>query len=91
MSKEKVEIHPACFWICPDCGRNNFEHVITEEFSEDDRDVIDGVQELLFGFCTGGDVVLEPTDVTCPHCGESFESDRKGVSDDENHLDESRN
>lgn len=84
MTKEKVEIHPACYWICPDCGRDNFEHVITAEFSDEEREFIDGVHELCFdGELEGGDFVIQPTDLTCGHCGEQFESDRKECDEDE--------
>jgi len=83
MSKEKVEILPACYWICPECGRDNFEYVITAEFSEEDRELIDEMHEICFdGEMDGGDFVIQPVDVTCKHCGESFESDRKDEDDE---------
>jgi rubredoxin len=76
MTKEKVEILPACYWICPECGRDNFEYVVTAEFSIEERDMLDEVHEICFEL-DGGDYVIQPTDVTCQHCGEEFESDRK--------------
>jgi rubredoxin len=86
MTKEKVEIHPACYWICPECGRDNFEHVITQEFSVEERDLIDDLHEMCFDGIDAGDFVIQPEDVTCKHCGEDFESDRKeedGKSEDD--------
>lgn len=66
MTKEKVEILPACYWICPECGRDNFEYVLTAEFSPEDRELIDEVHDICFdGELDGGDYVIQPVDVTC--------------------------
>lgn len=31
MSKEKVELHQAFFWICPECGNDNYDRSINME------------------------------------------------------------
>ena len=61
-----VELHPAFFWDCDQCGRQNFERGVTHEGPIDttlEFTMLDGI------------LVKGPSTVTCPHCGASFETE----------------
>lgn len=74
MSREKVELHTAYSWDCPQCGRESFVRAVVVELTPDD------VIELLSVY--GGDIdywanghwTSRPDDVTCPHCKNSWQT-----------------
>lgn len=78
---EKVELHPAHTWDCPDCGRENFCRGVTMEMSNED------VQEMIDRF--GGEPtdhrsywITAPESVTCAHCGKEFEAKDQAEDED---------
>lgn len=76
-SREKVELHPAFFWICPECGIDNYERSmniegqeipgrIEEEIRnemglEDWEEVPDDIMKSI-------NVFMAPVDVKCKTC-----------------------
>ena len=73
---DKVELHPAYQWDCPECGKENFARGVVPEMSEDDlaemRDDF-GVQPWELG-----QFMLMPEVVQCKHCEFGFETFRMG-------------
>ena len=81
---EKVEIHPAFMWICANCGRDNFERLISiekESLSDKDKEEIiedfelEGPDELEEILSSGKSFSLAPAEVKCDYCSSSFETD----------------
>lgn len=78
MTTRKIELHPAFFFDCDECGREVFlrgdrvhKSVFLQGLSEDEREVTEEMLENL-----GEDfVAVEPVFVTCPFadCGTTFE------------------
>jgi hypothetical protein len=65
-----VVLHPAYFWDCPECGRENFSRGIVPEMSDTDRDELRndyGVQPW-----EEGDFVMMPDSVECQYCHAVF-------------------
>lgn len=71
---ERAELFAAYEWICPNCGKNQFESAITAEFDEETtREMIEQ---------HGGDPddwktgkwVTRPDSVTCRNCNAEFET-----------------
>ena len=65
-----IELHPAYFWDCPECGRENFVRGISPEFTDEDLQVLKaehGVQPW-----ETGDFVMMPTNVECGECHAEF-------------------
>lgn len=62
-SYEIVELHPAYFWDCPECGRENFQRTITRFFPCPD---CEGDKAHAVPFVT------YPETVECHHCGEIY-------------------
>lgn len=79
---EKVELHPAHMWDCPECGRENFCRSIVyhPEPGETMRDVVAhvlGVEpfEVPDDMAENSFWMTAPDKVTCAHCGEAFETE----------------
>ena len=70
---EKVELIPAFQWDCPECGRENFARGIVLEASSEE---VQALREK-FGVEPGeeGCFMGQPTEVTCAHCDELFETE----------------
>lgn len=83
----KVEMRPAYEWTCDECGRNQFESAMLADFSEEDRLETAKQCGLIEGYATEipddltGDFVTYPEQVTCKHCGTTYET--KHYSEDE--------
>ncbi len=79
--KEKVELHQAFMWDCPNCGVEHFERAIRPEMAPEQ------FEELRedFGLEEGqdGDFLMMPTEVTCDVCGCSFEVTEEVNEDDD--------
>jgi len=79
--RKMVEVHTAWVWDCDDCGRENYERAATLEASEDEiaelRDDY-GVQSW-----ETGDFVAWPDQVTCVHCGETFDVDKRSGDEED--------
>lgn len=69
-----VELHQAFFWICDECGADNFCRGIAAEspFADDHpamqafRDQDTDTHEI------SGEWVMQPTEVTCAKCNATF-------------------
>ena len=67
-----VELRPAYVWDCPECGREVFCRGLVPEMSAEATEELQaehGIQPW-----DEGDFVMMPTEVVCPHCGNSFET-----------------
>lgn len=71
MTTRKVEIHPAHVWTCDDCGRDNFCRGVV--FEPDAEEMAEMKEH--FGDYVGGDWMTAPEEVTCCHCGATFETE----------------
>ncbi len=74
-SSRKAELHCAYEWTCDECGRNNFASAITVEMTP-------GVIAGMIGEHGGeegnwhtGHWMTHPEEVTCQHCGATFETE----------------
>jgi hypothetical protein len=80
-----VELHPAFFWICDDCGLTNFEHARRVDPQSDEARELDEVIARLksdanevaeeFGAELGGDWVEAPTRVQCLKCESEYRTE----------------
>jgi len=71
-----VELHNAFFWICDDCGTDNFVRAIPvsrdkieadiQELDEHDREILENVEF---------EWTMAPEEVVCGHCGSKFETE----------------
>src|SRR5690349_12222327 len=74
-----TELHPAWWWTCDDCGRDNFVRatLLTPEQvrsrADDELSEIDLDEE--------GDWFTTPNRVTCGHCKATFDAAHSGGSD----------
>lgn len=77
-----VELHTAFFWVCDECGVDNFERgiaVAPEELTAEDLEAFDEetrelALELEKAHATiRGDWIRKPDQVRCRSCGEAFE------------------
>ena len=74
MSLPTIELMPAFYWICQECGRDNFAPALVldrEELEEHDPEAAELVQEL--GMGGGAGVFYAPTDVICVHCKTAYD------------------
>lgn len=69
---QSVELIPAYFWSCEDCGEGNFERCIVFEGTLEDKQAL--MAELGVDPDEEGDVMSEPDEVTCRRCGTVFET-----------------
>jgi len=70
---EKIEMHPAWVWDCPECGRENFARSIVVEMSEEESlelKLQSGINEWGDGFWQ-----TAPSHVECKHCKFGFEAE----------------
>lgn len=76
----KVEMLAAYEWTCDGCGRNSFESAIVAEMSPEDRVAQARQMGLMREFDAEipeellGEYVTYPENVTCRHCGATFET-----------------
>ena len=78
----QVELHPAFFWICDDCGRDNFVRARTVEPESDEgrelhalvERVLDTADEIAepLGIEPDGIWVTRPEEVMCQYCRAVF-------------------
>lgn len=74
MNKEKVELLPSLFWICPECGEDNFVRVIREEMSEEDESKM--LEDIDDPDAVSAESYLYPLEVECSNCNEEFEVEK---------------
>ena len=79
----KAELLPAFFWICDECGQDNFirpvevsheriKEMLEEAGEEYDEDDFEGME-----------FSVQPELVECSHCKTIFETERPEFDDDE--------
>ena len=74
----KVELHPAHSWDCDNCGVGNFCRAIVTDMTQEDIDwlVIHHGGEP--SDWNTGNWMTRPDEVTCDHCGMTFETQDHG-------------
>jgi protein-arginine kinase activator protein McsA len=68
----KVELLPAFFWICNECGSDNFERGLVAEMSE--SEMIDVREELELSEFEEVELIGHPEMVTCKECGTEYKA-----------------
>lgn len=74
---DSVELMHAFSWICPNCGRRNFERAIELDKSESDPDEIRkalGLEAWEDVSGIKGQFTLAPENVTCEKCKTQYET-----------------
>lgn len=80
MGKQRmVEVHTAWVWDCDECGRENFERAQTLE--ADEQEIAEMRDEYGVQPWETGDFVAWPESVTCAHCNETFDVDKRDNDD----------
>lgn len=77
--EDRVELLPAFLWICPDCGRDNFERSIIIEFSPEEMKSLrddHGIESW-----QTSDFITTPTEVACAGCDKHFSAHAFGSDD----------
>jgi hypothetical protein len=69
--RKMVELLTAWFWICPTCGKRNFETGTDPELGPDEA--VAARRKLGIEPWDDGDLTLMPVIVRCHHCGEDFD------------------
>jgi hypothetical protein len=75
---QTIELHQAFFFICDDCGRDNFargdivspEKINPSEIDTGYEELTENLREYL---ANGGTLTKAPDRVTCGHCGAQFQ------------------
>lgn len=93
-SREKVELHNAAVWTCPECGRDSFLRLVevemeqmdveamAEEFGPEFGEFIGECEELDGEIAQIG-MTRMPDAVTCDHCAERFDVEHVPANEDE--------
>ena len=73
-----VELHPAYFFACDDCGRDSFGHMICADLTREDK--VDALRKMgkLESYedlpdDVDGDLIMYPAIVYCQHCNAEFD------------------
>lgn len=67
---ETVELHDAFFFICPNCGKENYKRGIVAEMSEEEESKIK--EQMGIDPWQEGQFVMAPDKVSCKKCKKSF-------------------
>ncbi len=78
---QKIELHTAWQWDCPECGVENLERAVTVEMSQEDREEMMEEHGLEPGVT--GDWTTQPDEVTCKSCNREFETINPNDESDE--------
>ena len=73
-SHRQVELHQAFVWDCDECGRENFCRAVVAEFSEEQKAEVAEDWDLSPEELRTGLWMTRPDEVTCTHCGTTFEA-----------------
>lgn len=81
---KKVEIRLAFEWTCEECGKDNFEHTITQTLTRDqqramfeEHNIINEWEDVPENM--GFEFNACPKIVKCDYCGEEFETTEDSV------------
>jgi len=70
---ESVELLPAFYWICQECGKNQYQHAIHVEMSaEDMQEVLEDLGIDIAEQLGSGEFLKIPTIVECKDCSSRF-------------------
>jgi len=83
MTNEKVEVHPAYVWDCPECGVENFERAAVLDLPDDEKLELMHKQGILEPYQTlddmpegeGGLFMSQPQEVDCRECGKHYDTE----------------
>ena len=64
-----AELRTAYVYTCDNCGRDNFVRSVVAELGEEERSE---VNEIMGEEGVGGEWVIMPDRVTCPHCKTTY-------------------
>lgn len=78
-----VELNQAYFWICPECGLDNYDRLLHMEMSPEEKDAM--YEDLADEETTSLSVVRYPMEVTCIFCGNEYKT--YGPHRDESEID----
>lgn len=66
----RVELHPALFFVCDECGRDSFIRAPRPVLTDEER--VELAQDHGIDPWSPVEMFSQPTVVTCDHCGEEF-------------------
>lgn len=69
---ERVELHDAFFFICPECGKTGWVKALRAEMSEEEK------QEMQDQMGGPGCMMMAPNSVKCERCKMEFEAFLEG-------------
>lgn len=78
---QDVELLPAAMWICPTCGNDNFERIMTRECCIED--VIGSERDVDFDIpdsVTQVTSIAHPLQVACKYCHNIFNTEVAGIN-----------
>lgn len=76
---EGLRYYPAVWWVCPACEKESFTKCDPMEITNEDRE---GDSDELADAVTG-DVWVDPSEFTCPHCGSVYWGEPERDEDEE--------
>lgn len=77
----KVVLKTAYYWICEECGRDNYDRPVLAEIVPGDKETVFrewfGLEEFeeLPDDWENFQLVAIPRNVTCEHCGQEYETE----------------
>ncbi len=85
MNKQKVDLMQAFSWICPECGKRNFEKAIAMEMdSEKEKEIKEGISACDYWMSFTGGLFMGPSKVSCVGCNKKFEVNQEEEETEEN-------
>lgn len=75
---EKVELHNAYMWDCPNCGRENFCRAVVAELTPEDVELMMREHGGEPSDWQTGLWMTRPDEVTCSACGAEFAVENEG-------------
>lgn len=73
-SREQVELHHAWFWLCDECGEENFERVVVAEIGTQEQEEIAEALGIEPWEAKTGDFYTKPSSVKCGQCGKEYDT-----------------
>lgn len=74
---KKVELHQAFFFICPNCGAENYKRAMDPEMSDEEMEDIKQELGMPAWDADSGYFLLVPTEVKCKKCKRKFETEEE--------------
>lgn len=73
--EESIELHDAFFFICPNCGKENYKRALAAEMSKEEEASIKA--EMGIDPWQEGQFVMAPDKVECKKCKKRFVVERE--------------